>query len=63
VQDNRETGRHGLAPHLSPGRTLVSLDLSAIGAGGPALRLAIRLRGHRSAGKLAPRPRPVPGSW
>jgi len=26
-------GRHRLAPHLSPGRTLVSLDLSAIGAG------------------------------
>jgi len=26
-------GRRGLAPHLSPRRTLVSLDLSAIGAG------------------------------
>jgi len=26
-------GRRGLAPHLSLGRTLVLLDLSAIGAG------------------------------
>jgi len=30
---DRGAGMRGLAPHLSPKRTLVSLDLSAIGAG------------------------------
>jgi len=40
------SGRRGLAPHLSLGRTLVSLDLSAIGAGraGAKARASPRLR-------------------